>query len=278
MTGLDLVPQPLAVVAGDDDEGPVEDALGLEGFEDGADVVVHVGDLAVVGAPGSGFAVGRRGVVGQVRVVIMDPGKESFLGVAVEPAGELGERLLGPALGVRPFQGRLGLERVVVDVEAPADAEPGVDREGRDESRRGESSGFQDLGQRPPFRREVVAVVADAVGRRVDARQDRAVRRQGQRGRAVDPGEADALAGQAVEVGCRGLRVAVAAEAVGPGRVERDQENVVFRRGARPEWPAALAAGEARAQETQGEDRRPRETPRAVRLSHGHSRLRDSGK
>ncbi|MCK7477077.1 MAG: hypothetical protein M0C28_05845 [Candidatus Moduliflexus flocculans] len=68
-----------------------------------------------------------------MRVVVVDPGEEPARGRAVEPAREPAEGLLGPALGVGALERRVGLEGVVVDVEAPAEAEAGVDREGRDE-------------------------------------------------------------------------------------------------------------------------------------------------
>ena len=53
------------------------------------------------------------------------------------------------------------------------------------------------------------------------------VGRQGQRGRAIGPGEPDPLPGQPVEMGGSGLLIAVTAQMIGPGRVEGDQEDIV---------------------------------------------------
>src|SRR4029453_2500943 len=77
------------------------------------------------------------------------------------------------------------------------------------------------------------AVVADAVARREEPREDRAVRGQrgGEGGRRLL--EEDAFRGELVEMGCRSPGEAVAAEAIGPERIERDEDDVdgAWRRG-----------------------------------------------
>jgi hypothetical protein len=123
MAELDLVPQALPMVAGDDDQRAVEKAFLLETVQDGPDVMVHIRDLAVVGTVGELFPVGRRGLVGEMGIVIMDPAEEPAGRCLVEPVCEPGEGLLGPALLVHGLQGLLGLERIVVNVEAAAEAE-----------------------------------------------------------------------------------------------------------------------------------------------------------
>ncbi len=298
MAGLHLFPKAFAVIAGHNDEGFVQEPLRLERLEDGADIVVHIGDLAVVRTAGRSFPIGGRRVVGQVRVIVMDPGKEPVLSVLIQPAGEPGESIFGSPLGVGAFQGRLRLEGVVVDVEAPADAEARIDRKRGDEGGRGEAVTLQDLGQRFPLRHEVVAIVTHSVRRRIEAGHDRAVRRQGQRGRRIDAGETDALAGQTVQVGGQGLFEAVAAEVIGPGRIEGDEKEVMAGGGPRPEGSPSRADQQRRGHEAQrkgqgSEDREraqrsarfrfsgrtyrgglPRRSG-ASRLSHRYSRLRE---
>ena len=60
----DLMDVTDAVVARDDDHRVVEKALVLQAVQDGAQITIHVGDLAVVGAAGEVLPEGRRRIIG----------------------------------------------------------------------------------------------------------------------------------------------------------------------------------------------------------------------
>ena len=159
----------------------------------------------------------------------MDPDEEGGVaaGILVEPGFERLEDLFGPAFGVGRFERRVGLEVVVIDVESAVQAEAGVDGERGREGGRLVAAALEDLGQgRRPRAEGVGSVVVDAVGVRIFAGHDRGVGRQGQGDLAVSLAEPDSAIGQDVQVGRPARGIAIAAEPVGPGRVQGDQDHV----------------------------------------------------
>ena len=227
MTGFALLPEPFAVVAGDRDHRPGEEAALAKFFHHGAEQVIHVGDLAVVRAPGEILPIGRRRGVRRMGVEEVHPRQERLLRRLVQPAGEDLVDLLGLPFRVQRLERRAFLEVVIVDVESLVQPEAGIHGKGSDESRRRVAPVFKDLGQGRLVGRERVApVIADAVNVRIGSRQDRGVGGKRQRDGGVGLDEAHAAGGQGVQVRGLGARVPVAPEPVGPRRVQSDQQNV----------------------------------------------------
>jgi hypothetical protein len=151
---------------------------------------------------------------------------------ALQPGdGSIG-RFVRPPLGEaeRPPG---AFHRVVVDGEPAADAKAGVEREGRHEGRRVVAARRQDLGQGGARRiHGEDAIRAGAVTVWIEAGEDGGVRRQGHGRDGDGTREDDALVTQAVEGRRFDRLVAVEAEPVGPGGVERYQDHVASGRSA----------------------------------------------
>ncbi len=135
-------------------------------------------------------------------------------------------------------------EVIVVDPEALVQPVPARQHHRRDHGGGVVTALRQELGQRRHAGREDEgAVVAHAVARREEPGEDRGVRRQGDRGRAVAALEAHSAAGQRVQVRRRRMRPAGAPQMVGTRRVEGEENDVgAARRGRRRRGPAAAAA------------------------------------
>ncbi len=108
---LFLLAERLAVVAGDDDERPLQDALRPQGLDDPPQLVVHERDLAVVEVAGEFLLIGRGRIVGHMGVEEMDPGKEPAPGVRPQPADERVGDLVGLALGPERLEHLVVVER-----------------------------------------------------------------------------------------------------------------------------------------------------------------------
>ncbi len=120
----------------------------------------------------------------------------------------------------------------VIDVESLCDAEAAIEDEGADEGCGLIALLIEDLGQGLLFFGKAVgAVVANAVDGRVVAGHDRSVRGQRQWNRRSRPREVDPAPGKAVELRRGDLLRAVAAQGVGPQRVDRDQQEICLRFG-----------------------------------------------
>ena len=118
-------------------------------------------------------------------------------------------------------------EVVVVDAEAAVEAVAAGEDDRRDHGGGVVAGGAQARGDGVDVGAEGEgAVVAHAVARRVEAGEDGGVAGQGDRRRGVAAGEADAAAGQRVEVGGVRPAPAVGAEVVGAGGVEGDEDEV----------------------------------------------------
>ena len=218
-----------AVVGGEDDERLGQELPPPELAEEGAELVVDISDLPRIGIvpmPGE-ERFGRR--VGRVRVPEVDPA-EPFPALAGQPGPGGPDDLGGPAFfDLRPG-GRTRGERVVIDVEAPLQAEAGIQGKSPDEGARGISLGLEVAGHGRAFRGESgLGILADAVIKRSHARQDVGMGRQGGRVVGEGPLEEDAPRGQVVDRGRRGAARGVAAQPVGPQGVDRDEEDMGLR-------------------------------------------------
>ncbi len=217
MQHLAVVAAPLAVVGGDDDPRHASPGHRLERGEQPAQVVVHRRDLTLVGVRRKPAAERLRWRVGLVRVVVVHP-EEARPGAGRREPGEgaVG-RLPGAAFGLPTA------ELVVVEVEAPAQAEWTLERESRDEGGRGEAELVQALGDERDAIGKMTPVFVDAVLPHVEPREHRGVRRQRRRRGCVGLGETHAARDERGE--CWGRRgIHLGGQRVRPGRIERDEE------------------------------------------------------
>lgn len=117
-----VLTQGFAMVAGEDDDraaGP----LAVDEVGELLQREVHIGDFAVVEPA---FVLGEerlRGLVGMVRVGAVNPGEPGGR-PAVEPTERAGDNVLGPPLPVELLLRAVVLERFVIEIEAPGEAEP----------------------------------------------------------------------------------------------------------------------------------------------------------
>ena len=141
------------------------------------------------------------------------------------------------------------LDRVVVDVEPPREAEAAIQHVGADERGGRVAACLQERGQGLPILGEHVgAVVVHAVVRRLEAAQDRRVGRQRQRDRRQRLLEHRALRGEGVDVRRQARGPAVGADPVRAQRVDGDEED------ARPRAGPPARAASSRAAATSGRD------------------------
>ena len=198
--------------------------------EQPADLAIDVGDLPGV-APRLGV-VGRRELprrrVGGVRVVVVHPQEVGPAGRQLRRPGQRGVgHRGGVALRVAVLADLLGGHRVVVGVEAAVETEAAIEHPRGDERPGGVAVAGEHRGQRRQLlRQHRHPVVAHPVLRRVEPGQQRAVRRQGQRHRGQRPPVADPPRRQRVEHRRPRPGGAVAAEVVGAGGVEGEEDDV----------------------------------------------------
>jgi hypothetical protein len=147
--------------------------------------------------------------------------------------------------GHEPAAGRL-VQAIVIVGEAARQPELAVEHERADECRRVVAAGGQRLGHRRDIRRQhEVAVVAHAMAERLEAGQEAGMGWQGERHWRQRAFESNAVASQPVEVVGRSAGIAVAAQPIGPRRVERDQQDVRrLRRGQRPQGDALAGSSD----------------------------------
>ena len=231
--GLAVVLEPLPVIAGDDDQRAIEESATVESTPEVADERVGVGHLGVVRPSRIARFEGLLRRVRIVGVVEVEPEKERAAGGPfVEPAhgGRDGLRAVAPDRPhVRPVRLLQSpqIEVVEVMVEAATDPPSAVEHEGAHEAAGGPSALAEQLGERGEAPVENGAdVLADAVAGRVEAGQDRRVRREGQGHRARGVREADALFRERVDARCVDRFRAIARKTVGPEGVESDQDDV----------------------------------------------------
>ena len=248
-----------AVVAGEDDEGVVTEVVGVEVFQEAADGVVHLGDIAVVlGAVGvvhvgvetGEFLGGGDGFVGFVEPEIQE---EGFAGGGVEEAdGFIDDEAGGIALeradglAVADEVGGVGVARggVVLRVEPVVEAVVAGRGFGAiDEAVEMPFAGvtgavagaFEERGDGDFVRAEADAgargnPVADAGTVGVAAGHETGAGRRADGEGRVAVGELDAVGGEAVEVGGLNRRVGEARE-VAVAEVVAEEDDDVGTRG-----------------------------------------------
>ena len=198
---LAVLSERLAVVGGEDDEDPLARARREERLEERPQGGIRRRHLALVGLGGeSSTRAGREARTGSAartggrRRTTSGRGRNRSTAAPRAPSR-------CPASRASRRRGRLrSPQPVVVDVEAPVEAEPGVERERADEGPGAPAPLAEDRGEGGPVGREAEArVVADAVAQGVLAGEQVGVGGQGHD--VVRPGrlEADALGREAVD-------------------------------------------------------------------------------
>jgi hypothetical protein len=219
--GLAVLAQAFPVVRGHHEERAVEELPLAEARDEAAHEVVREGHLRLVGVGGKARPERLGGVVRKVRVEEMDPGEELPRPHLVDP----GERVVHDR--VAPLLELVDCEAVGVAVEALGEAEAPLEDPRAHESPRGEARALEPLRQRRPrLGKRNAAVVADAVARREEAGQDRAVGRQGQRDGGRCLLEEDGLGGELVEVGSRASGETVTTQSICSESVQGDQNDI----------------------------------------------------
>ena len=229
-----------------DHERLVQPAARAQRVEQRADAGVGRGHLAQVGVATRALEGGRRREVRGVGVEQVHPQEERLLALQTgEPGARGDDDLRGRALQVAHLGAGWSLG-LAVDVEALVEGEGAVERAGGDDGAGRQPPLARQLGQgarRGGQRRD--AIVPQRVPRRQEPGQHRGVGGQRQRRHRAGVVVAHALGGQPVEVRGQPRAAAVAAQRVGPRRVEREQDHAPGRRGT--SGAAGRGAGPARA-------------------------------
>ncbi len=255
---LAVLAQPLAVVGGHRHHRLAVQALDAELLQDAPHLLVHGGDLAVVGAAGVARGPGGRRGVGGVGVVEVHPEEERARVVLRHPAERPVHHHAPGPFRLQDVAGlRIALDLVVVDLEARLEAEAVVEHEGAEEGAGAVAGAGEQGGEGRGLRTERAhPVVAQAVVGGQQSREQARMRGERERHRRGGVGEPHPLAGQPVEPGGHRLAVAVAADVVGADGVQSDQNEVWVTGGA-----LARAAGDPENEER--EERGPGELCRS---------------
>ena len=212
-----------------------------DGGLQGGNLRIDERDLAVVRPIVKPFAKRRRRIVRAVRIEQVYP-QQIRLGSrrpTSEPCADRADGRVRPPLGVWRVASRITTRKlIVVDVEAACESESAAQRKSGDEGRGLVARGTKPFGER---RHRLVehefGIVADAMARGSQPGEQRRVRGQRQRRVCHGVGEPDAAAGERVEGRRGGVAIAVAAEVIGPQRVDGDHDDV-GRRGAMDPEPS----------------------------------------
>jgi hypothetical protein len=210
------------MVGGDDDDGVVQQPKRRELAPQSSQLLVNVGDLAVVGRRPIPLRKGRRRVIVGMGIEVVDEQEER----SAETAGH-GDRPIGHGGGpaLRDHEATAA-HRVVVHAEAPLEPVLPIQHGGGDHGRRVvarlRQPAREGLGT---LRQAVDAVVANAVAVGEQPGQDRRV--GGERDRHGREGllEHDPVGRPTVDIRRRGRLIPIAAKVVGPGGVEADQQD-----------------------------------------------------
>ena len=235
MHQLAVLAERFAVIGGEDEQRVVADAEARQRPVEASDQLVGPGDFAVVRALGVSRGIGFGWFVRRVRIVEMHPRKRPLAPVAFEPCRRVGDRDVA-AFFQDVEEARL-VRRVGAEIETIGELVEPARQTGlrRQHDRRHESGGIESGGlERLRHRRHIRGqrardVVADAVLRRIEAGEDRDVRRPRDRcvHRRVE--RQRAFARDPIEVRRRDIAAAVAPEPIGAQCVDGDDENVTRR-------------------------------------------------
>ena len=258
-----VIPEALAVIAQDDEDGAVVDTERLQLSHEAPKLTVGKGNLAVVRTL---LVSGREWLgrpVGGVRVVQVNPGKEWRAAGLPNPRQGLVHHFVGRPLdrAERKAALRAQVEVVEIGIESLVDPPLRVEDVGGDEPTGAVAALLEDFGQGDLVRaEEEAAVVADAVLRREFASEDARMGGQRQRRDRHRLVELHAVPRDAVEHRRLDVLRTVGANAVGARRIQRHHDDVeglardTLRK--RAEVGAAARAGRARARQL------PRSQPR----------------
>ena len=236
--------------------------------------------LALVGLARE--ARGERGgrLVREVRLVQVDEGEPPLAANRLDPPPRRAHRLGARPLGHREGGRLRSPQPVVVDVEAPVEPEPGVEREGADEGPGAPAPLLENRGEGGPVGREAEArVVVNAVAQGVLAGEQVGVGGQGHD--VVRPGrlEANALGGEAVDPRRSRVAPAVAAECVRAEGVDGDDQDAepgiaLHARGAQRAPGERSEAGDGRDRHDGGDEANPAPAPPVRHLASTQQVLR----
>ncbi len=223
---LAVLTQALAVVRGDDHQGARPLARVAQRLEDPLDLLVDVGDLAVVGTLGKALIVGWRWLVGGVGIVVVEPEKKAPL-PRPEPAQCHVRHRLGAALGIAGLGGAPPGAGEVVEVESLLESVAAIEHDGADHRACLVAGLPEALGQGlVGVVQAEDSVVAHGVPGGAHPGQDRGVggEREGSHGdRAL---EQHPLCGKLIQGGRLDPTGAVGAHVVGAQRVDGDEEDI----------------------------------------------------
>ena len=265
---LAVLTERLAVVGGEDDEDAITRARREERLEERPQGGVRRRHLALVGLARIGSRrTGREARTGSAARTggrrRTTSGREPTRSTAAPRAPSR-----GPASRASRRRCRLrSPQPVVVDVEAPVEPEPGIEREGADEGPGAPAPLLENRGEGGPLGREAEArVVVNAVAQGVLAGEQVGVGGQGHD--VVRPGrlEANALGGQAVDPRRPRVAPAVAAERVRAEGVDGDDQDaepgIALHAGGAPRAPGERGeAGDGRDRHDGGDEANPAPAP-----------------
>ena len=265
---LAVLAQRLAVVRGEDDQRPGARPVREERLEQAPERGVGRRHLALVGLVPEPRRQRLGGLVGEVGLVEVDPAEPGRIPGRVDEAARQADRLGPGALLLEEHGPRRGVdEAVVVDVEAPPEAEPRIEGERAHEGPGPVAAGLQQRGEGlGAFREAEAGVVPDPVVRREASREDVRVRGQGGHVVGVRAVETDPLRREPVHPRGGRAGAAVGAEGVGPQRVHGDEEDAQAGLAA---LRGPQAQPDRRRQQGEGEDDPERPPPAAGRLPGG---------
>ncbi len=223
---LAVLAEALPVIGRHRDEQVARAAGLLQGLEQPAELRVAEGDLSLVRMQ-RGLTPGRRRLVGHVRIEEVQPDEEALPGSEPgEPGQRVVDHLVGGALDVQVSHRLPGRLWGVIDLEALVEAEARVQHEAPHEGRGAPAPLGEHLRDQPRLRRQCEhGVVVHSVGSRIDTGEDRSVRGERDGCRGDRPLEENPLPGEPVEGGRPRSVAAVGTDAVGPRRVEGDEQD-----------------------------------------------------
>ena len=245
-----MLTETFAVIRQEDQDSVLIAARLAKRVHDPAYLRIGKCDLAIIRPAGEPLAVRRRRIVRRVWVVEVHPCEKRRRIVVVsrfgrtlfvmsgfsrtQPSDEGIRDLVGAPL--RSLLARIALVKLLVEgVETLAETERSRHRVRADKRRRTVAAPLQQSRQRQIVLTETEHdVVAHAVHRGVKPRQDRRVRRPGERRRGLHLFEPDAFRREGVKHRRRARGRAVHANVIGTERVDRDEQEVWMPRASPP--------------------------------------------